>query len=97
MKSERGEIVLRIPRKVAIGSIAVALAGLGVLLGVPSSRAQKSQESYEKKFDITEETAGVSVATSADGKYVYVVGPKGIMMSEDHGRTGSWVQTVRLK
>jgi len=75
----------------------LAFVVVGVLLGVPSIRAQKTQESYEKKFDITEDTAGVSIATSADGKFVYVVGPKGVMISEDHGRTGTWVQTVQLK
>jgi hypothetical protein len=97
MKSEPREIVLRIPRKAGIVAIALACIGAALLSAVPASRAQKSQESYEKKFDITEETAGVSIATSADGQYVYVVGPKGIMISEDHGRTGTWVQTVRLK
>ena len=59
--------------------------------------AQKAQESFKDKFAIAEESGGVAVAASADGKYVYVVGPRGIMVSEDYGKTGSWVQTVRLK
>jgi hypothetical protein len=28
---------------------------------------------------------------------VSVAGPQGVMVSDDHGKTGSWVQTVRLK
>ena len=48
MTFERREIVLRIPRRGAIGSIALAFVVVGVLLGVPSIRAQKPQESYEK-------------------------------------------------
>lgn len=97
MDRERREIVLRIPWSMAVAAGAGALVLAGAALSIPLSRAQKNQESYDSKFNITEPTAGVSIATSADGKYVYVVGPKGVMASEDFGRTGSWSQTVRLK
>jgi hypothetical protein len=39
----------------------------------------------------------VGIATSADGKHVYVVGPTGVLVSDSYGQTGTWVQTVRLK
>lgn len=97
MSVDRREFVVRIPKKVVVGAIAVAGVILGSWFGMPATQAQKNQESYDSKFNITEDTAGVGIATSADGKYVYVVGPRGVLVSEDHGRTGSWVQTVRLK
>jgi hypothetical protein len=97
MERHRREIVLRIPYGFAIGAIAGSLVIALALLAMPQSRAQKAQDSYDSKFNIAEETAGVGITTSADGKYVYIVGPRGVLVSEDHGRTGSWVQTVRLK
>jgi hypothetical protein len=59
--------------------------------------AQKAQESYKDKFNIAEETGGVAIATSSDGKYVFVAGRNGVIVSDDFGKTGSWVQTVRMK
>jgi len=59
--------------------------------------AQKAQESFRDKFNIAEEAGGVAVATSSDGKYVYVAGRNGVIVSDDFGKTGSWVQTVRMK
>jgi len=75
-----------------LGLVMVILALL-----VQPVRAQKAQESYKDKFNIAEETGGVAIATSADGKYVYVAGRNGIIVSGDFGKTGSWVQTVRMK
>jgi hypothetical protein len=40
---------------------------------------------------------GRGAAVSADGRYVYIVGPEGVMVSDDFGKTGTWVQTARLK
>lgn len=60
-------------------------------------RAQKTQEDYKDKFNIAGAKGGVAIATSADGKYVYVAGPAGILVSDDHGKTGSWMQTAKLK
>lgn len=59
--------------------------------------AQKTQESFKDKFNIAEEAGGVAIATSSDGKYVYVAGRNGVIVSDDFGKTGSWVQTVRMK
>ncbi len=59
--------------------------------------AQKVQESFKDKFNIAEEAGGVAIATSSDGKYVYVAGRNGVIVSNDYGKTGTWVQTVRMK
>ena len=76
----------------AVGLLLTLLA-----LFAPPLWAQKVQESYKDKFNIAEETGGVAIATSSDGKYVYVAGRNGIIVSDDFGKTGSWVQTVRMK
>ena len=60
-------------------------------------QAQKTQESFKDKFKIASETGGVAITSSADGKYVFVAGPGGILVSDDFGKTGSWVQTALLK
>ena len=72
------------------------LVAILVLLAQPLW-AQKVQESFKDKFNIAEETGGVAIATSSDGKYVYVAGKNGVIVSDDFGKTGSWVQTVRMK
>ena len=83
-------------RMLLLGLLAASLV-LGLLGLGGDFRAQKSQESYKDKFNISDVSAGVAVATSADGKYVYVAGPQGVIVSNDFGKTGTWVQTVRLK
>ena len=75
---------------------------VGLVLGVVISLvqplwAQKAQETYKDKFEIAGEGGGVAVATSSDGKYVYVAGRNGVIVSGDFGKTGTWVQTVRMK
>ena len=77
----------------------VLLLGLLIagLLGMPQLRAQKVQDDFSDKLKVTSEGGGVAVTTSADGKYVYVVGSRGVIVSDDHGKTGSWVQTLKLK
>lgn len=68
------------------------------LLVLPSLvQAQKTQESFKDKFKVASETGGVAIAASADGKFVFVAGPGGILVSDDFGKTGSWVQTALLK
>ena len=90
-------IVIRISRRAVLYS-AIGLALVLSVLHAPSViQAQKVQETYGEKFALTEDASGVGVATSADGKYVYVVGTRGVLVSDDHGKTGSWVQTVRMK
>src|SRR5712691_12967083 len=78
-----------------IVTVGLVVASL-VLLARPLW-AQKAQESFRDKFNIAEETGGVAIATSSDGKYVYVAGRNGVIVSGDFGKTGTWVQTVRMK
>ena len=68
-----------------------------VMFGGQQLRAQKVQDAYEDKFKIATEDGGIAIATSSDGKYVYLVGKKGLVVSDDYGKTGSWVQTLRMK
>ena len=90
-------IVIRLGRR-AVTLAAVAAVLLVAFLAAPSVlQAQKIQEKYSEKFNIADPNAGVSVAVSADGKYVYVAGPHGVIVSDDFGKTATWVQTVRLK
>ena len=72
------------------------LAALWLVLAAPL-RAQRVQEKYEERFQIAGETAGVTIATSADGRYVYVAGKNGVMISDNFGKVGSWTKTLRLK
>ena len=64
---------------------------------VPQLYAQKVQDQYSDKFKVATEDGGIAIATSSDGKYVYLVGKKGLIVSDDFGKTGTWVQTLRLK
>ena len=90
-------IVIRVGRRAVILA-AVAIVLVATFIAAPSAlQAQKIQEKYSEKFNIADPNAGVSVAVSADGKYVYVAGPHGVIVSDDFGKTSSWVQTVRLK
>jgi photosystem II stability/assembly factor-like uncharacterized protein len=68
-----------------------------VVCGGQQLSAQKTQDVFEDKFKVATEDGGIAIAASGDGKYVYVVGKKGLVVSDDHGKTGSWVQTLRLK
>jgi photosystem II stability/assembly factor-like uncharacterized protein len=90
-------IEIRIGRGGAVAIMVLLVLALAFMVLPGEAQAQKAQESYKDKFSIADETAGVAVAASADGKHVYVVGPAGILVSEDFGKTGTWVQTVRLK
>ncbi|MFQ5720185.1 MAG: hypothetical protein ACE5IK_11620 [Acidobacteriota bacterium] len=75
--------------------LVVALLALSLLAS--GLMAQKSQEDYGDKFKVATDDGGVAIAASADGQYVFIVGKKGLVVSDDHGKTGSWVQTLRLK
>ncbi len=91
------DIVIRIRRRYLIGAAAAALL-LVITLGFSLPLfAQKVQEEYKDKFKLAGPTGDVSVAASADGRYVFVVGSEGVLVSDDHGKTGTWVQTVRMK
>jgi len=90
-------IVIRLGRRAVI-TAAVVLVLVAAFIAAPSTlQAQKVQEKYSEKFNIADPNAGVSVAISADGKYVVVAGPHGVIVSDGFGKTGTWVQTVRVK
>ena len=90
-------VELRIGRR-SLVVLALAVTLVLSLLALPGViRAQKAQESYKDKFKVASETGGVAIATSSDGKFVYVVGPGGILASDNYGKSGSWVQTAVLK
>jgi hypothetical protein len=90
-------VEIRIGRR-GLVVLSIALTLMLCLLMLPTRlQAQKTQESFKDKFKVASETGGVAVAVSADGKFVYVVGPGGILVSDDFGKTGSWVQTAVLK
>lgn len=93
----RDDVVFQITRRQLRWSVLlVAAAAITFFIATPL-RAQKIQERYDDTFKIAEEVGGVSIATSSDGRYVFVAGHKGILVSDDHGKTGTWVQTVRMK
>ena len=89
--------------EIRLGRRTLALVALAATLVVAAfflpgrAQAQKAQENFRDKLNIAAEDGGIAVAASADGKYVYVVGPAGIIVSNYFGQTGSWSQTVKLK
>jgi hypothetical protein len=89
------DVVLTLTRRhlrwLAVGLLVVLSVFVGTRIG-----AQKVQDDYSDKFKISD-VGYVSVAASADGQYVFVAGKKGVIVSDDHGKTGSWVQTLRMK
>ena len=90
------DVVLTLTRR-DLQWLFLVLAVVLVLFGSQLVSAQKVQDTYSDKFKISTDISSVAVATSADGKYVYLAGQKGLLVSDDHGKTGSWVQTLRLK
>ena len=90
------DVVFRLTRRDLQWSLLVLAVLLALFVGQQSS-AQKAQDDYGDKFKISSETGNVAITTSADGKYVYVAGDKGVLVSDDHGTTGSWTQTLKLK
>ena len=96
MKSERDDLVFTITRRDLRWVLVIAVMA-AVFLGGSHLRAQKVQDAYDDKFKIATEGGGIAIAASADGRYVYLVGKKGLVVSDDYGKTGSWVQTLRLK
>ena len=93
----REEIVIRLSRRWVFAAAAVVIVGVGTLLVGESLRAQDVQEKYSNKFDIVAKSGHLGIATSTDGKYVYVVGEKGVLVSNNYGQTGSWSKTVKPK
>ena len=93
----RGEAFLGLPRRGLWWAGLIALALLSLAQASRPLWAQKVQESFGDRFELAEKQSGVAVAISADGHYVVVAGPKGVIVSDDYGKTGTWVQTVRFK
>jgi len=90
-------IEIRIDRKRLL-ILALLVTLLLVLLLWPGRiQAQKTQETFKDKFKVASETGGIAIAASADGKYVFVAAPGGILVSDDFGKTGSWVETAQLR
>jgi hypothetical protein len=90
-------VEIRLGRRTLVVVALVATVALAAFFLPRRAEAQKTQENFKDKMAISVEGGGIAVATSADGKYVYVAGPSGVIVSENFGRTGSWSQTVRLK
>jgi len=95
--SRNSAIVLRIDGRMLLAAGLTLMVLLVLVSFSDAPLAQKAQESYKDKLNIAETGGGVSIAASADGKYVFVAGPQGVIVSEEFGRTGTWVQTVKLK
>ncbi|HEV8199076.1 MAG TPA: hypothetical protein VGS03_03555 [Candidatus Polarisedimenticolia bacterium] len=94
----KGPVVeIRLGRRTLVAVALTATIALAALFLPGKAAAQKVQENFKDKLQIAAEDGGIAVATSGDGKYVYVVGPAGVIVSDNFGKTGSWSQTVRLK
>ncbi len=94
--SER--VVFRVTVRSLLMSGAVGLLLVLLALSARPLWAQKVQESYRDKFNIAEETGGVAIATSSDGKYVYVAGSASLPLLRDdshRGRRGASRPTPR--
>ena len=90
-------LVIKIDGRFLLAACLALLVVVAFALLPDGPRAQKTQEDYKDKLNIAGSQGGVAIATSADGKYVFVAGAEGVIVSDDHGKTGSWVQTAKLK
>jgi hypothetical protein len=81
---------------VAVAVTAAVILGAQAFLG-GSLYAQKAQADFKDKLRWASETGDASVACSADGKYVYVAGGEGILVSDNFGKTGSWTLVLKGK
>jgi hypothetical protein len=90
-------VEIRLGRRTLVAVALTATIALAAFFLPGRAAAQKVQENFKDKLQIAAEDGGIAVATSGDGKYVYVVGPAGVIVSDNFGQTGSWKQTVRLK
>ena len=94
---DRSIITIRLaPREILVAASLFVLA-LVLVLTPSRTEGQEVQKNFKEKLNIADNAGGIGIAASADGKYVYVAGPQGVVVSDDFGKTGSWVQTVRLK
>ncbi len=85
-------------RLLAAAVLVLAVLSLAVvLLGGGEARAQKSQSGFKDKLRWGTEYGGVAITCSDNGKYVYVAGPSGGLVSDNYGRTGSWQLVLKGK
>lgn len=75
---------------------AAVILGAQALLG-GGVYAQKAQTDFKDKLRWASDTGNAAVACSADGKFVYVAGGEGILVSDNFGKTGSWSLVVKGK
>ena len=81
---------------VAVAVTAAVILGAQAFLG-ESLYAQKAQADFKDKLRWASEEGDAAVACSADGKYVYVAGGEGILVSDNFGKTGSWSLVLKGK
>lgn len=80
----------------AVAVTAAVILGAQAFLG-GSLYAQKAQADFKDKLRWASDTGDAAVACSADGKYVYVAGGEGILVSDNFGKTGSWTLVLKGK
>lgn len=80
----------------AVVVTAAVILGAQALLG-GSLYAQKTQTDFKEKLRWASATGESAVACSADGRYVYVAGGEGILVSDNFGKTGSWTLVLKGK
>ena len=80
----------------AIAVMAMIVLGAQALLGT-GLYAQKTQTDFKEKLRWASENGSAAVACSADGKYVYVAGAEGVLVSDNFGKTGSWSLVLKGK
>jgi hypothetical protein len=80
----------------AVAAAAAVILGAQALLGT-GLYAQKAQTDFKEKLRWASEDGDAAVACSADGKYVYVAGGEGVLVSDNFGKTGSWSLVLKGK
>ena len=80
----------------AVAVTVAVILGAQALIG-GGLYAQKAQADFKDKLRWASETGDAAVACSADGKYVYVAGGEGILVSDNFGKTGSWTLVLKGK
>lgn len=81
----------------AVAAAAAVILGAQALLG-GSLYAQKTQTDFKEKLRwASDDTGATAIACSADGKYVYVGGAEGVLVSDNFGKTGSWTLVLKGK
>ena len=78
--------------KVVLTAIAICLLALTAHVVLP--RFEPVAYADMGKINYTKD-GGTGVACSADGKYVFIAGNEGVIVSDDFGRVGSWQKTIK--